>query len=65
MDKPISIILDDAKQSLINTINSLQLHPSLLELIIKELYSQVKFQAEKQLELDKIEYKKEKESAEQ
>lgn len=66
MNKPISVILEDAKQSIVKTINELQLHPSLLEPIIKELYIEVQQQATIQYQKEKAEYekslKKEKES---
>lgn len=61
MEKPISILLNESKQKLVTTINELQLHPSILELIVRELYVEIKVQAQKQLDDDMIAYKKEQE----
>lgn len=41
MEKPISMIIDETKQALISVINGCQLHPSIIEMIIKEVYLEV------------------------
>ena len=38
MDKPISIIVEETKQSLADVINNCKLHPVVLEMIIKDVY---------------------------
>ena len=58
MEKPISMILSESKQVIINAINSTNLHPSLLELIIKDVYNEVRERATYQYEFDKNEYEK-------
>lgn len=56
MEKPISIIIEEAKQKIGTTINELNLHPSILEPIMKDLYTEVQFLAKQQYEKDKKEY---------
>lgn len=41
MEKPISLIIDETKQSLIETINGCKLHPSIIEMVIKDIYVEV------------------------
>lgn len=41
MDKPISVTIEESKKILADTINSLQLHPYILEPILKGLYEEV------------------------
>ena len=56
MEKPISMILSESKQTIINAVTSTNLHPALLELIIKDIYNEVKLSAERQLEMEQGEY---------
>lgn len=56
MDKPISIILEEAKQSIADAVNNANLHPALLEPIIKDLYTEVQYHAKMQYQKDKNEY---------
>jgi hypothetical protein len=56
MEKPISMILSESKQTIINAVASTNLHPALLELIIKDIYNEVKLSAERQLEMEQGEY---------
>ena len=42
MDKPISIIVEESKQKIVNTINELHLSPTILEYIVKDVYEEVK-----------------------
>lgn len=56
IEKPISIIIDDARQIIVDAINNTRLHPSLLEPIVKELYNEIKHKAVMQLEHDRREY---------
>lgn len=41
MNKPFSLIVEETKQELINIINKCNLHPSIVEMIIKEIYLEV------------------------
>ena len=45
IEKPISLIIKEAKSAIVDAINSVQLHPVLLEMIINELYLEVQEQA--------------------
>ena len=56
MDKPISIILTEAKQKIAETINNTGLHPMLLESILKEFYIEVQQAAIQQYNKEKTEY---------
>lgn len=51
MEKPISMIIEETRKELINTINACGLHPSIMEMILKEIYQtyvEVKNNIEKQ-----------------
>ena len=41
MEKPISMIIEETKQSLISTLNGYQLHPSILEMIVKDVFTEI------------------------
>lgn len=56
IQKPVSLIVDEAKTTLINTINSIQLHPTILEMIMKELYIEVQNQALAKAKKEQAEY---------
>ena len=55
-DKPLSVYIQDAKQGIINAVNSTGLHITLLEMIMKELYTEIKQQADATYEHDKLKY---------
>lgn len=38
MNKPISIIINETRNNLANTINTSGLHPTLLQLIVKDVF---------------------------
>lgn len=59
MEKPISLIINEAKNELTNAVNSLQLHPSILEMVIKDLYNEVAEAARQQSIKEYGEYQKE------
>ena len=50
--KPISVIINEAKQSLADTINSLQFSPTILEMILKDIYMEVQILARQELQDD-------------
>lgn len=41
MDKPMSILIEETKQELIDVVNRCKLHPSIIELIIKDVYWEI------------------------
>lgn len=45
-DKPLSVYIQETKQNLINAINNCGLHVTLIEMIMKDIYSEVKQQAD-------------------
>ena len=55
MNKPISLLIEETKQGLLHICNESNLHPSILELIVKDLYNEVvrakNIQAEKEKEI--------------
>ena len=56
MDKPISMQVNEARDSIIKIINELNLHPIILEPIIKEIYEQVRIATVQMAEKEKAEY---------
>lgn len=56
IQKPISLIIEEGKTNIINTINELNLHPTLLEPILKDIYAEVQMQARMTLERETAEY---------
>ena len=57
IEKPISLILEESKRVIIDAVNSTNLHPTLLEMIIKDIYNEVRERATYQYEFDKKSYK--------
>lgn len=41
MNKPFSLIIQETKQELIDVINNSNLHPSVVEMIVKDIYLEV------------------------
>lgn len=41
MNKPFSIIVEETKQELISVINKSNLHPTALEMIVKDIYLEI------------------------
>lgn len=56
--KPTVITMAEGKQSIIDTLKTIQLPLFLLETIIKDIYNEVSFQARNEFEYIKIEYEK-------
>lgn len=56
INKPTGLFIEDAKQSIINTINEVNLHPTLLEMILRDIYNEAKELARAQYEREKAEY---------
>lgn len=49
MNVPLSIIIEQTKQEIVNTLNNSHLHPSIMEMIMSVLYSEVKHIADEEL----------------
>ena len=45
INKPLSLIIRESKNTIIDAINQANLHPTLLELIIKDIYNEVQHNA--------------------
>lgn len=58
MDKPISIILEELKQEIADSINKSQLPLAIVEPIMKDLCNEITIMARQQLTKDKEEYEK-------
>lgn len=42
MEKPLSLVIKESKQTIIDAINSVNLHPTLLEMIVKDIYLEIR-----------------------
>ena len=49
MDKPISIVLKESKDRITSTVNSLNIQPAILQLILLDVYNDVRTKADAQL----------------
>ncbi len=58
MDKPISVILTELNDNIIQEIKQSNLHPMIVEPIIRDIYNMVLESARKQKELEKEAYEK-------
>lgn len=56
IQKPISLILNEEKEKLYKAIKEVNLHPALLEMILKEAYLEIHNQADLIAEKEKNEY---------
>lgn len=56
IQKPFSVIVNEAKEGIVASINAAQLHPTLLEMILKEILFEVQTQARTALEQETLEY---------
>lgn len=56
MDKPISIVISEAKANIIDVINKQNLSPSILELILKSIYMDIVELERQELLVDKKKY---------
>ena len=41
MNKPFSLIIEETRQNIIDAINKSNLHPSVMEMIVKDIYFEV------------------------
>ncbi len=58
MDKPISVILTELNDNIIQEIKQSNLHPMIVEPIIRDIYNMVLESARKQKEIEKEAYEK-------
>ena len=58
IQKPISLVIEEAKNSIVYAINNAQLHPVLLEMIMKELYMEIQNQVKFTTQREKEEYER-------
>jgi hypothetical protein len=56
IQKPISVIIEEVKANIVRSINEANLHPTLLELIIKDIYNEVVNNKNMIYEREKMEY---------
>ena len=56
INKPLSLIMKESKKTIIDAINQVNLHPTLLELVIKDIYNEVQYNAKAFAEHEKNEY---------
>lgn len=56
--KPISIVINDFKQDLMNYISNAGLPPAIIEPIVKDIYQQIVEISKQELERDMVEYQK-------
>ena len=58
MNKPISMIMEESKQQIIEAINNTKLDAYFLEIILRDIYAEVQQIASKQYISEKMEYEK-------
>lgn len=56
MDKPLSLIMSDAKKNIVDCINSQHIQPCLMQYIIKDIYDMVVEASEAAYDRDMLEY---------
>lgn len=56
INKPISLIIEDAKQAIVSSINQINLHPTLLEMVLRDVYNEANELAKAQYNREKAEY---------
>lgn len=58
MNKPISLVISEVKQKLVVDINTSNLHPSIMVMILKDMYLETEELAKQQFEVDRFNYEK-------
>lgn len=56
MDKPISIVIDETRKSIVDIINKSKLHPSIIEIILKGIYLETNILSNEVLQKEKALY---------
>ena len=62
MNKPISVKIEETKKSIADTLNESQLHPYIMDSLMRELYEEVHSLYIRTVQVEKDEYKKSLES---
>lgn len=58
VEKPITMVIEDTKNNLINVINQSGLHPFILDSIMKELHNEIHISYLKQVQIEAENYNK-------
>ena len=58
IQKPLSVVMVETRDMIVNTLNATQMHPTLLEMILKDIYAEVQAQARLMLENEAAEYQR-------
>ena len=58
IQKPVSMIVNESRDIIANAINSINLHPVLLEIILKDFYLEIKNQATVMSQRENSEYER-------
>lgn len=58
VEKPITMVIEDTKNNLINVINQSGLHPFILDSIMKELHNEIHISYLKQAQIEAENYNK-------
>lgn len=56
--KPITIVIEELKKDIVDDINKSQLHPFIVDSIMKDIYNEIHLSYLKQVEFEKQEYEK-------
>ena len=56
--KPITIVIEELKKDIVDDINKSQLHPFIIDSVIKDMYNEIHLSYLKQVEFEKQEYEK-------
>lgn len=56
MNKPFSLIINETKESIINILNNSNLHPTVMEMIVKDIYLEINRLSTSIIEKDKQQY---------
>lgn len=54
--KPISVTIQEFKNDIFTIVKNHQLHPSIVEMVMKDMYLEIKNLADNQLKLEEKEY---------
>lgn len=56
MNKPFSLIISETKESIVNILNNSNLHPTVMEMIIKDIYLEINRLSTSIVEKEKQQY---------
>ena len=65
IQKPVSLIVKETKEEIVKLINNTQLHPTLLGMILKEVYAEFQEYEQKYTEQEQAQYYNELKAAEE